>query len=229
VIHRVFFILQLVMKVYFISGLAADSRVFHHIRLADEHEMVHLHWIEPVANETLGSYAERLAEKIDTTEPFGLVGLSMGGMIAAEISQRYKPVSTILISSIPCSLHLPTWFKWAGKLNLHKVVPASFFKASSLAKRSFTQESKEDKILLKQIIRESDNKFIQWGLGAIITWDMTQAPASYIHIHGTSDELLPAKYTHPTHYIKKGGHLMIMNRADEVNSIINNELSRLVS
>src|SRR6478752_103643 len=100
------------MKVYFISGLAADSRVFHHIRLAEEHEMVHLQWIEPVVNETLGSYAERLAEKIDTAEPFALVGLSMGGMIAAEIAQTYKPVSTILISSIPCSLHLPTYFKW---------------------------------------------------------------------------------------------------------------------
>jgi len=214
------------MRVYFISGLGADSRVFHHIRLADEHEMVHLHWIEPVGDETLGSYAERLAKKIDRTEPFALVGLSMGGMIAAEISQRYNPVSTIIISSIPCSLHLPTFFKWAGKLKLHKVVPASLFKASSLAKRSFTNESKEDKILIKQIIRESDNKFIQWAMGAIITWDMQQVPSSYIHIHGTSDELLPAKYTHPTHFINKGGHLLIMNRAGEVNRIINNVLSQ---
>jgi len=213
------------MKVYFISGLGADSRVFHHIRLTDEHEMIHLHWIDPVAGETLGSYAARLAEKIDTTEPYALVGLSMGGMIAAEISHRYKPVSTILISSIPCSQHLPAFFKWAGKMKLHKVVPASLFKASSLAKRSFTNESKDDKILLKQIIRESDNKFIQWAMGAVITWDMKQVPSSYIHIHGTSDELLPVKFTHPTHYINKGGHLMIMNRADEVNRIINNVLS----
>ena len=214
------------MKVYFISGLAADSRVFKYVQLSEEHEIVHLDWIQPVIDETLSEYAMRLAEKIDSSESFALVGLSMGGMIAAEISQKYKPVNTILISSIPCSLHLPVYFKWAGKWKLHKVVPASFFKISSLVKRTFTNETREDKKLLRQIIRESDSRFVKWAMGAIITWKQEQTPCSYIHIHGTNDELLPAKYTQPTHLIKKGGHLLVMTRAEEVNLILKDALSK---
>ena len=40
------------MKVYFVSGLAADSRVFKHIRVPAGFEMVHLEWLPPLANET---------------------------------------------------------------------------------------------------------------------------------------------------------------------------------
>ena len=225
-LYRVCFILEFVMKVYFISGLAADSRVFKYIQLAEEHEIVHLNWIKPFADETLSSYAMRLAEKIDVSEPFALIGLSMGGMIAAEISQKYRPVKTILISSVPCSLHLPGYFKWAGRWKLHKVLPAGIFKMSSIVKRSFTNETREDKKLLRQIIRESDSHFVQWAMGAIITWKQEQIPSSYIHIHGTSDELLPAKYTQPTHLIKKGGHLLVMTRAEEVNVILKDALSK---
>jgi hypothetical protein len=35
------------MNVYFISGLAGDSRVFKHVRLPQGYEMVHLDWINP--------------------------------------------------------------------------------------------------------------------------------------------------------------------------------------
>lgn len=214
------------MKVYFISGLAADSRVFKYIQLSGEHEIVHLNWIKPVADETLSEYAMRLAEKIDPSEPFALIGLSMGGMIAAEISQKYQPVKTILISSIPCSLHLPGYFKWAGKWKLHRVVPAGIFKMSSIVKRTFTNEGREDKRLLRQIIQESDSYFVKWAMGAIITWKQEKSPSSYIHIHGTSDELLPARFTRPTHLIEKGGHLLVMTRAEEVNLILKDALSK---
>ncbi|RYD69520.1 MAG: hypothetical protein EOP53_27030, partial [Sphingobacteriales bacterium] len=65
------------MKVYFISGLAADCRVFKRIQLPAGFESVYLDWIPPLPNESLQSYAMRMAESIDTNEPFALVGLSM--------------------------------------------------------------------------------------------------------------------------------------------------------
>ncbi|MFL5810585.1 MAG: alpha/beta fold hydrolase, partial [Flavisolibacter sp.] len=116
------------MKVYFISGLAADERAFKHIHLSSHHEVVHLQWIEPLQNESLESYALRLSERIDAKGKFALVGLSFGGMIATEISKLLHPVRTVLISSVPCSQHLPGYYKFAHSLGLHRVVPVSLIK-----------------------------------------------------------------------------------------------------
>ena len=208
------------MKVYFISGLAADRRVFKYIEVPLDCEIVHLDWIEPIKNETLSSYSLRLAEKINAGESFALVGLSMGGMIAVEISRHLNPAHTILISSVPSSDQLPIYFKWAAKINLHKLVPVSMVKSASIMKRLFTAETSEDKIILKQIIRESDPNFIKWAMDAILKWKRKELPVSYIHIHGTRDELLPMRYTKPTHSINKGGHLMVLNHSGEINRIL---------
>ncbi|HTL07989.1 MAG TPA: alpha/beta hydrolase [Chitinophagaceae bacterium] len=208
------------MKVYFIAGLAADERVFKHIQLPAPCTPVHLQWITPVSNETLAAYALRLAAAIDTREPFGLIGLSMGGMMAVEIAKHLTPARTVLISSVPAASQLPSYFKAAGRIGLHKWVPVQWVKSASLAKRVFTLETPEDKEMLRALIRESDNAFISWAMGAILQWKENEAPQSYVHIHGSRDAVLPLRNTRPTHVIAGGGHLMIMNRASEINRIL---------
>ncbi len=214
------------MKVYFISGLAADSRVFRHIELPPHCEAIYIEWIQPQKKESLRHYAYRLAENIDISEPFALVGLSMGGMMAAEIATQLKPVTTILISSVPSHKQLPFYFKVAGKLQLHKCVPISLVKSAAKIKRVFTTETEEDRQMLRTIINESDNQFIHWAMDAVLKWKSDQLPASYVHIHGTKDEVLPIRFTQPTHTIPNAGHLMIMNRAKEVNRILKEVLSQ---
>ena len=122
------------MKVYFISGLAADKRVFKNILVPPHCEIIHLDWIPPVKKETLAAYSLRLAKKIDVEEPFSLVGLSMGGMIAAEIARHHRPAQVILISSVPSSEQLPVYFKWAAMVNLHKLEILLNLKKSNLVK-----------------------------------------------------------------------------------------------
>ena len=213
------------MKVYFVSGLAADNRVFKNIQLPAHCIPVFLEWIDPLKNESLKKYALRLAEGIDAGEPFAIIGLSMGGMITAEIAKEYKPAFTILISSVPCSKQLPLYFKAAGALRLHKMMPVSFVKSAAILKRVFTTETDEDKAILRAIIRDSDSKFIYWAMDAILKWENADPPSSYIHIHGTKDEVLPMRFTKPTHIVNKGGHMMVMNRAGELNTILKEVLS----
>ena len=208
------------MKVYFISGLGADSRMFKHIRLPEGYEMVHLDWLKPVPGETLGEYAVRMAGRIDRSEPFALLGLSFGGMLASEIAQRYGVAKTILVSSVPLPRHLPFYFHIGGRIWLHRLLPVSLIKSAALIKRLFSPETREDKELLWQVIKESDNDFIRWAMDAIVRWNGGSASFPYIHIHGTRDEVLPVRYTAPTHRIPRAGHLMVMNRADELNGII---------
>jgi pimeloyl-ACP methyl ester carboxylesterase len=207
------------MKVYFISGLAADDRVFKHIVLPVNYEPVHLKWIVPSKHETLPQYAVRLSKDINRDEPFMLFGLSMGGMIAAEIARIYRPQKTIIVSSITGASHLPAYFRWAGKLRLHKLMHPSLYKSAALIKRLFTNESSADKKLLRKIIQESDPIFIRWAIDAILHWNENHQ-IDCIHIHGSNDLLLPVKYTSPTHIIKGGGHMMILDRADDINKIL---------
>jgi len=212
------------MKVYFVSGLAADSRVFKYIQLPPNCETVYLEWIKPLSNESLENYALRLSQNINAQEPFALIGLSMGGMMVSEISKKLKPVITILISSVPISNELPFYFKIAGKWRLQKAVPISLVKSAALIKRFFTAETPEDKATIRQIIKESDNEFIRWAMEAVLKWENNEIPSPYIHIHGTRDEVLPLKFTKPTHIIPKAGHLMVMTHKEELNRILSDHL-----
>ena len=213
------------MNVYFISGLAADERVFSHILLPDGCQPVHLNWIPAQEKESLQGYASRLSQKINASEPFAIIGLSMGGMVATEIAKKFNPVATILLSSVPSHRHFPLRIKVSGALRLNRLLPVSFFKKASLIKRFFTTEATADKALLEQVIRDSDPVFISWALGAILEWRNEALPKNYFHIHGNRDEIFPMTKTKPTHIIKGGTHLMVLSKANEINVILREILS----
>lgn len=208
------------MKVYCISGLGADRRMFQKLRLPAPHEMVYLDWIPPVDGESLSQYARRLAASIDTSSEFSVLGLSMGGMIASEISCFLNPAHCILISSVPAPCFLPPYFRWAGKWHLQRAVPMRFFKSASLVKRFFTAETPEEKKMLREVIREADADFVRWSINAILSWNFDGPCRPVIHIHGSRDELLPIRYLKPTYRIKGGGHMMIISRAQVINELL---------
>ena len=215
------------MKVYFISGLAADCRVFKHIKLPAGFEAVYMDWIAPLKHETLQSYAYRMAEKMDTSQHFALVGLSMGGMIATEIANKFKPSTCILLSSVPTHKQMPGYFKLAYVFKLHKIVPIGLLQKISLMKRGLSPDNNEDKQLLKQVIKDSDPAFIRWAMDAILSWKNEALPASLWQIQGDKDGILPIRWARPTHRVKGGNHLMIMSKATELNVFLSEALAPL--
>ncbi|MBC7867969.1 MAG: alpha/beta hydrolase [Gloeobacteraceae cyanobacterium ES-bin-316] len=214
------------MKAYFISGLAADCRVFKYIQLPPGYETVFLDWISPLKNESLQAYSFRMAESIDTSQPFVLVGLSMGGMIATEIANKYQPVACILLSSVPTHKQMPGYFKLAYVLKLHRLVPIGLLQKASIMKRGLAPDNKADKELLKQVIKDSDPAFIRWAMNAILCWKNETIPKPLWHIHGRKDEILPYRYTKPTHSVEGGNHVMIMSKAGELNKFLKEVLAQ---
>jgi pimeloyl-ACP methyl ester carboxylesterase len=208
------------MKVYFISGLAADRRVFRHIRLPEPFEAVYLEWLSPGENESIPAYAGRMAGQINTEEPFFILGLSLGGMIASEIVRRHPTGKLILVASIPHAGHLPVYYRWMQRIRLQKLVPVSAIKTGVFLRRYFTTESREDKKMLRQMIRDADPGLIRWSLNAVLAWEQADPPREIVHIHGTKDIVLPMRYTSPTHIIEGGSHLMIFDRAQDINAIL---------
>ncbi|HVU57149.1 MAG TPA: hypothetical protein VHD83_18940 [Puia sp.] len=209
------------MNVYFISGMGADGRLFRHVRLPEGFQMQFVNWITPDDKDTIPSYASRLVQQIDTTQPFALVGVSLGGIMAVEIAKISSPVATIIIGSIPLAAHLPRYYVTLGKsLGLLRVLPGSLFKGAARLKRVFTRESSADKTLVLQMIDECDGDFLIWAMKAVVRWENKELPRPLWHIHGSRDIVFPIMLTRPSHTIRRSGHLNIMTHPKEVNEIL---------
>jgi len=213
------------VKAYFISGLGADKKVFQKIRLPQGYEPVYLDWIPPQKEESLTDYARRFSLLIKNDDAFILIGLSFGGMLATEIARLRKPLKTIIISSIASSDELPWYFKRAGSFGLHKYVPIKLLGAATVLKNMMGAASREDKAIIYHYAKFADPDLIRWSMNAIINWQQHERLPGVIHLHGSNDHMLPIKFTHPDYIIKNGGHLMVFNKAEEVNRVLGEVLT----
>lgn len=208
------------MKVYFISGLGADRRAFYKIQLPRGFEPIHLDWIDPLPNETLPDYAKRFSKLIKSGEEFIIIGLSFGGMLASEIAKIISPKKIIIISSLSNYHELPWYFKASGKLRLHKILIPAVYKQATILNRFMGAGDKEMKSIVYSYVNNIDPGFIKWSLHVIVNWQHRERLSNLIHIHGSNDHLLPIRYVKADYVVKHGGHLMVMNKADEVNRIL---------
>lgn len=217
------------MKAYFISGLGADRRAFQNLVLPSGLEVVHLDWIPPYARESLASYAQRLSARIQPQEPFVLVGLSLGGMIAAEIAAQLSPLQTLLISSIPSSRQLPRIYRILGAVGLHRYLPIRVMKSGMFIKRLFMNESFENRQLILKMVQEADPHFVRWALQAVLGWKRVQVPKGIVQIHGDKDELFPIRKIISPKVITGGRHLMVLNQAPQVSQLLQEALQPVMA
>ncbi len=209
-----------VMKqVYIFSGLGADERVFQKLDLSG-YSVIHVKWIEPLKNETLQQYAQRLLAQIQTPKPI-LIGLSFGGIVAVEVAKQIETEKVILISSAKTKREIPFYFRIVGRLRLHRLLPTSFLKSANYINNWFFGVSSSfDKYLLKQILIDTDPIFLKWAIDKVVVWKNRTHPQNLFQIHGTSDRILPLCFVECNVTILKGGHFMILNRAEELNEIL---------
>ena len=210
------------MNIYAISGLGADERVFNYLALKGD--LIPLQWLKPETNESLEAYALRMAEKINQAEPFILLGVSFGGLVAVEISKVLQPRLTILISSVETKDELSTVYRLLGQTKLVKWIPYPLFDPPRmLANWIF---GAKNKALLSDILNDTDLKFAKWAVNALLTWQNTsKLTTPLLKIGGTSDKLLPPQGD--TILIEKGAHFMIVDRAEEISQIINRRLEEM--
>jgi len=208
------------MKCYCISGLGADKRAFKYLSI--NHELIHVEWIKPTKNESISNYSKRLSSQINTKEPFMLLGLSFGGIIACELAKILNPQKVIHISSITNKKHLPSVFRLIGAIGIHKIIPAVLMTPPmGLAYWFFGIEKQENKKLLKEILDDTDKNFLKWAIGRLLSKEEIYQPENLIRIHGTNDKLLPLRDNSNVMTIEGGGHFMIIEQADEVSEKLN--------
>lgn len=202
---------------YLISGLGADKRVFDYLDL-DGFKLNHIEWIKPLKDEKIQSYSKRLLQQVKTGRPT-VIGVSFGGMIGIEMAKHVEIDKLILISSVKRKEDIPFRYRLAGNLWMNKLIPAPLYrKTNFLVYWLFGVTKKKEKELLTAIMDDADNDFVDWATNAIVTWDNDEQVPNIITVHGTADRIFPFKEA--DYKVEKGGHLMIVTKADEVSRII---------
>ncbi len=207
-------------RLYILSGLGVDSRVFRKMDLSSW-EIVHIEWIAPLEGESISQYAARLSASIADPNPV-LLGLSFGGMVATEIAKQRPKAFIIQIASALTRYDLPVLYRLTGKLYLYKILPARWLKWSNpVTEWFFGAKSREDKSLLKEILQDTDTLFLKWAIKEIACWNNRTEPALYFRIHGEKDKIIPVKKMAGYQMIiKNAGHFITISHASEVSKIL---------
>ena len=204
------------MKIYGISGLGADKRVFNFLKL--NHTLIPIEWIKPYKREPLQDYSARLSKIIDPKSDFVLIGVSFGGLVAVEISKILNPCLTILISSVETKIELRPIYSGFGKLNIIKKIPAKLFDPPRyIASSLFGTANKE-------LLEDTDLQFAKWAVNELVNWDNQNQVENLIRIHGTKDKLIPWRGLGKVELIEDGEHFMIIDRAEEISKFINEKI-----
>jgi len=212
-----------VRRIYCISGLGADHRVFSKLKIPG-FELVAVPWLFPLAAEPLPSYAARMYGTIPEKDPI-VMGLSFGGMLTTEIKKQFAISHAIIVSSAKTRAEIGynnDAFAWlAGK----KFLPDQFFiRPAAAILFLLGAQTEDEKQLLASMIKSGNPKLNRWMVNALLNWDNERSPEGIIHIHGTADRVIRPGNVHPTNWVSGGGHFMVYNRAAEISRIISDSL-----
>ena len=206
-------------KIYIFSGLGVDQRVFDNIDFGNL-DVEFIDWIEPLKNESLDSYAKRIAQNLTVPNP-SLIGLSFGGMVAVEISKILQTKKIVLIASAKTKSELPEIYQVAGKLKINKLIPNQLLKKQNfITNWCFGLEIKSEKQLLKRILKDTNPNFLSWAINEILNWKNEVQLNNCLHIHGNKDRIIPIHNIKADFVIENGGHFMTVNKAEEIERII---------
>ncbi|HCW07918.1 MAG TPA: alpha/beta hydrolase [Cytophagales bacterium] len=204
-------------EIYLLSGLGADKRVFDFLKIVG-FKLNFIEWVEPVKNETIENYSKRITHQIKTQKPI-LIGVSFGGIISVEIGKLIETEKIILISSASSRKRLPQYFKLIGFLSINKIIPIRLLKSvNQLTFWFFGAKKDSEKELLHTFIKGTNEKFLSWAIDKIVNWQNVYESDKIFTIHGAEDRLLPIN--NPDYKIERGGHLMIIDRGEEISEII---------
>lgn len=211
--------------VYFVPGLAANTKIFEYISLPEKQFELHfLDWVLPTSiNESIQEYAKRLCLKVEHENPI-LVGVSFGGVMVQEMSKIINCKKVIIISSIKCNKELPRRLKLAQVTKAYKLFPSKVVEnIESYERYFFNDYLKKRAALYKLYLSVRNKEYLQWAIYNVLHWQQKTPLENVLHIHGKKDEVFPIKHIKNTIEIEQGTHVMILNKAKTISKILEKE------
>jgi pimeloyl-ACP methyl ester carboxylesterase len=220
------------MRVYFIPGLGTDGRIFRN--LARELEFEEVYFIDYKEDTTKNSsgmsdYAYAISKDIIHDANSIIIGLSLGGIVATELSKLLPDCKIVLISSIKTKTEAPLVINFARFLPFYNLVPLWFSRnVVPFLSRIARVTDKEGYHLYRQMLKGWTAAKFKWARKSAVNWK-NQTAIKCLHIHGTRDYIFPHHRIKDAIYIHKGSHYMVMDRAVEIADLIKKEFHKEIS
>jgi pimeloyl-ACP methyl ester carboxylesterase len=215
------------IPIYFMPGLAADSKVFENLEFdTNKYSLHYINWIMPLSSsENIASYASRLLHQVKEENPV-LIGVSFGGIIVQELAKFIATKKVIIISSVKHQDELPIRFKFAKKTKIYKLFPTKLIENFEDYLGLFLGKSlKKRADLYKKYLSIRSKEYLHWSIASIIKWEQTKSIENTVHIHGTNDAVFPIKNIKNVIKIEGGTHIMILTKAKKISKLIDTILT----
>ena len=216
------------MKLYIISGLGADRSVFEHIQFPSHLEVIFIDWLIPHIDEYFQHYVDRMAENINSDEPFYLLGYSMGGMIVQEIHKKIPAEKVIIMASIKSSAGKSKLMQFGKVSKICKALPTSAFNDTTYHFYAFVRQlfDPHNPKLLKYFTGRHPY-YLKWGIEKALEWENEEDP-NIVQILADKDIVFPIEKSNPNYTILNATHLFPVTKAKEVSKILEKEFCEIL-
>ena len=206
--------------------MGTTKEVFSELNLPHG-EIEYLEFPEPKLNEDLKEYSSRMAEEIDDSNENILVGLSMGGFVAQEITRIRRIEKVILISSITNDHDWQKIMAWLRKLNVASFLPARIYKEAIVRLLPLAINKNQTKIDFVKMAKQFSANYFKFAVVQLSQWTEVECLAPIVQIHGDCDELFSIGAKKSKYIVRGGKHLMIATHANEISDFLKEELRYL--
>jgi pimeloyl-ACP methyl ester carboxylesterase len=207
------------MHFYLIPGMGANAQLYSKFQLPGV--MHALDWPHHGDARTLADYAKILASQITTTHNI-LVGSSMGGMVATELSHLVRPMATILLSAPSGRHQFPMTLKTLDHLGLHKIVgPQQLYRLAHAADLFMGFKNPEDRKRFYDMLQTNGPEFLHFSVRAVLAWQHDSVPTGpYIHVLGSRDRLFKAHKIPHSAVVRGAGHFATHEKSEVICKLI---------
>lgn len=199
------------IPIYFLPGMSSTSVIFEKLNLDNsKFDLTFLEWLPINKDESLEEYTKRYLPLLTSDNPV-IIGVSLGGIVAQELSKIIPVRKTIIISSVRSNSEFPQLFHFLKKTKLYKLLPTggtnNFL---NLYKKLVSEKKKKRLELYNKYLPLRDKDYLNWCIREILNWRQEIPMENVIQIHGTKDEVFPIKNIKNAIIIPNGNHAMII-------------------
>jgi pimeloyl-ACP methyl ester carboxylesterase len=188
-------------------------------------------WIDPLENETLEQYAQRIIPtlNLDESRDYYLGGVSFGGMVALEVARHVNPHGVFLISSCSSYQCISWLVRVPGKLIAPYVSPnfvRKFLWLAPLAIRLVGPLHRDQRNLLIEIWNDANLEVMRWGAMIMTQWQFNHQLTVPVHqLHGRYDHFIPLANVQPDAVVRNGWHALNLTHPREMFNFIAERMS----
>ena len=197
------------MTVHLLPGLGATSALYSGYDFPFPVRRVE-YGSPPHPGCTFAEYAQFLIRENHIRPGDSAIGVSLGGMMACEISKWVPLTKITLISSCTTRSHLtPVAHRLAF---LGPRLPWELFRRLSFPLPGLDEPRKK----AMRMFRDADSGFVRWACSRAAAWEGLEHHPDWFRIQGDRDPIFPIRLQQVEHVIPGGKHLMVISRRDEI-------------